>query len=187
MRCITAQRTCAGYEDNLTRIFRHYDRQDGDLIPFKSMALKCHLPVRVSGPGTDIVPEDSLPQEVSDDKDEEFALRAFFYDYCIISNNRSLSRGYLDGLELMLHHLGWQSDLAKACKVVAFSNQSIKLHRPALARKAEISYHNLLGSLAKAIKKPAFVNTAESLMIAMLLGLYEVFSVPRLVNRRFND
>lgn len=151
------------------------------------MARKCRLPVRVSGPGTDIVPEDSLPQEVSDEEVEEFALRAFFYDYCIVSMNHSLSRGYLDGLELMLHHLGWQSDLAKACKVVALANHGIKLHRPGLAQKAEISYHNLLGSLAKAIKNPAFVNTAESLMIAMLLGLYEVFSISRLVNRRLND
>ena len=74
----------------------------------------------------------------------------------------------------MLNRLGWQSDLAKACKVVAFANHGIKLCRPGLTRKAEIFYDDLLRSLAKAIEDPAFVNTAESLTIAMLLGLYEV-------------
>ena len=121
------------------------------------------------------MPEDGLPVETSDEKVEEFALRAFLYDYCIVSTNRSLSRGYLNGLELMLHRLGWQSDLAKACKAVAFADHGIKLRRPGLVRKAEVSYHDLLGPLAKAIQNSAFVNTAESLMIAMLLGLYEVF------------
>ena len=118
--------------------------------------------------------EDAKPREVSDEKVEEFALRAFFYDYCIISTNHSISRGYLSGLESMLNRLGWQSDLAKACRVVAFATHGIKLARPRLARKAEMFYDDLLGSLVKAIQDPAFVNTSESLTIAMLLGLYEV-------------
>jgi hypothetical protein len=139
------------------------------------MARKCRLPVRVPVPGTDILPEDSRPREVSDEKIEEHALRAFVYDYCIVSTNRSISRGYLDGLELMLHHLGLQSDLAKACKVVAFADHGLKLCRPVLIRKAEVLYHDLLGSLARAIEKPTSANTTEPLVVAMLLGLYEVF------------
>ena len=177
-----AKRTCGGYEDDANLIFRRYEVQDGNTLPFKSMARKCSLPVRVSHPGTDILPEDGKPKEVSDEKFEEFALRAFFYDYCIVSMNHSISRGYLDGLELMLHHLGLQSDLAKACKVVAFASHGIKLRRPVLTRKAEIMYHDLLGSLARAIENPAFANTAESLIIVMLLGLYEVFLSQRPVN-----
>ena len=187
MRCVTAQRTCGGYEDGATHMFRQYDGQDGDPVLFKSTARKCSLPVRVSKPGTDILPEDGQPQELSNEKVEEFALRAFFYDYCIVSMNPYLSRGYLDGLELMLHQLGWESDLAKACKAVAFASHGSKLRRPVLKQKAEMLYHNLLGSLAKAIEDSAFATTAELLMIAMLLGLYEVFSVPRPVHRRFND
>ncbi|KAK0516280.1 hypothetical protein JMJ35_000883 [Cladonia borealis] len=168
LRCITAQRTCGGYEDGTNCMFRQYDGQDGDPVPFKSMARKCSLPVRVSGPGID------KPQEISDEKVEEFALRAFFYDYCIISTNHSLSRGYFDGLELMVQRLGWQSDLAKACKAVGFATHGTKLYRPGLMRKAEVFYYTLLGSLAKAIADPAFVKTTESLMIAVLLGLYEM-------------
>lgn len=169
MRCTTAKRTCGGYEDGANLVFRH-----GYPLPFKSLARKCSLPVRASSPGTGILPEDSRPKEVSAQKAEEFALQAFFYDYCVVSTNQSLSRGYLGGLESMLHRLGLQSDLAKACKVVGFANHGIKLRRPLLTRKAEVLYHELLGSLARAIGKPGFANTAESLIIAMLLGLYEV-------------
>ena len=134
------------------------------------------------------MPEDAKPREVSDEKIEEFALRAFFYDYCILSTNHSISRGYLDGLELMVNRLGWQSDLAKACKVVAFASHGIKLCRPSLTRKAETFNDDLLRSLAKDIQDPAFVNTAESLTIAMLLGLYEVCqSVSEAFNPRVNN
>jgi hypothetical protein len=118
--------------------------------------------------------EDRLPQEVTYEEVEEFALGSFFYDYPIISVNHSLSRGYLDGLELMLRDLGLQSDLAKACKAVAFASGGIKLRRPVLMQKAEILYRELLGSFARAMENPHFANTAESVMIAMLLGLYEV-------------
>ena len=140
------------------------------------MARKCSLPIRASGTTDDALPEDGKPLEVSDEKVEEFALRAFFYDYCIVSMNQHLSRGYLHGLELLVHRLGWQSDLAKACKVVGFANHGIKLNRPVLTWKAEVLYHDVLGSLAEAIKGSTSAATSESLMIAMLLGLYEVSS-----------
>ena len=120
------------------------------------------------------MPEDRRPQEISNEKVEEFALRAFLYDYCISSANPSLSKGYLNGLESMLHALGWQSHLAKACKVVAFANHGIMKSRPVLSRKAGVWYHDLLGTLAKAIQDSANGNSIEWLTIAMLLGLYEV-------------
>lgn len=173
MRCLNANRVCGGYEDTSNLVFRHYQGSDG-VVPFQSMARKCSLPVRVSGPGSDVLPEDGRPKEVSEEKVEEFALRAFFYDYCIVSMNHSLSRGYLDGLELMLHELGLQSNLAKACKAVAFASHGIKLRRPGLTQKGEMLYYEVIGSLARAIQDPAFANTAESLMVAMLLGLHEV-------------
>ena len=139
------------------------------------MARKCSLPARSSGLVPDTQPKDGgLPREVSKEKLEEFAVRGFLYDYCVVSTNQSLSRGYLGSLELMLHRRGWQSDLAKACKVVEGASHGTLLRRPDFLRKAELMYHDLLGSLAKAIDSAAFVNNAESLTIAMLLGLYEV-------------
>jgi hypothetical protein len=120
------------------------------------------------------MPDDACPKEVTEEKVEEFALGGFFYDYPVISTNREISRGYLDGLEGMLQRLGLDSDLAKACKVVAFANHGRKLQRPRLITRASVLYHDLLGSLVKAIEDPVFSNSAEMLMIAMLLGLYEV-------------
>ena len=143
-------------------------------MPFQSTARKCSLPVRILDPSTETVQTDSLPKEVSDEKVEELALRAFFYDYCIVSVNKYLSRGYLDSLEQTLYYRGMHSDLAKACKAVAFADHGNKLRRRCLSRKAAILYSELLGSLARAIAAPSVEVTSESLGIAVLLGLYEV-------------
>ncbi|KAL9110682.1 MAG: hypothetical protein Q9227_004859 [Pyrenula ochraceoflavens] len=169
-RCLDAKRTCGGYEDGTNLILRQYEGKDGKTVPFKSMARKCSLPIRLTSPGNGNVPEDSLPKEITDEKTEEYALRAFFYDYCVVSANPSLSRGFLNGLEAMLHRQGQQSDLAKACKVVAFANNGRKLFRPMMMQKAEMMYHNLLGSLARAIENASPTNSVEFLMIAMLLA-----------------
>ena len=150
------------------------------------MACKFSLPAGASGLVTVTQPQvGSLSQEVSTDKldesalDEaaldEFALEAFFYDYCVVSTNQSLSRGYLGRVHLRLHRKGCQSDLAKACKVVEYARQSTLLRRPVLMRKAELMYIDLLGSFAKAMDSATFAKSADSLTIAMLLGLYEVF------------
>jgi hypothetical protein len=174
MRCINANRTCSGYENSDKLVFRQYEAQDGTSSTPHSIARKCSLPPRVPDPITNIIPEDICPKEVRPEQVEEFALGAFFYDYPNVSTNHHLSRGYLAGLESMLYQLGQQSDLAKACRVVAFANHGLKLRRPGLTRKAEVLYNDLLGSLARAIENPAFANSVELLMIAMLLGLYEV-------------
>ncbi|KAL9612465.1 MAG: hypothetical protein Q9167_002937 [Letrouitia subvulpina] len=155
-------------------MFRQYAGQYGGSVPLKSTARKCTLPVRVPDPSTKMLPEDVTPQEVSAEKTEEFALRAFFHDYCVISTNPSFSLGYLSGLESMINDLGWQSDVAKACRIVAFANHGIKLCRPCLTRKAETYYQDLLASLAEAMNNPATASATRSLIIAMLLGLYEM-------------
>ncbi|KAF2228418.1 hypothetical protein EV356DRAFT_538131 [Viridothelium virens] len=138
------------------------------------MARKCSLPVRPSVTDTGLSSEDGRPKEISEEKVEELALRAFIYDYCVVSMNHNLSRGFLDGLELMLHRLGLHSDLAKACMAVSFASHGIKLCRPSLTEKAETMYHELLVSLAKALENPSVANSAESLMITTILGLYEM-------------
>ena len=176
MRCINANRTCGGYlEDSDKHIFRQYAQGDNAPVPvWKPLARKCTLPIRRPLPGSDVMPEDICPIEVPEEKVEEFALGAFFYDFPIISANREISRGYLDGLEGMVQQLGLQSDLAKACKVVGFAAHGIRSRRPALIQRAEDLYQDLLGTLARGIEDPAFASSTESLMIAMLLGLYEV-------------
>jgi hypothetical protein len=111
---------------------------------------------------------------LSDKEVHDTALRAFLYEYCVVSVNQSLSRGFLDGLEPMLHRLGPESKLAKACRTVAFASHSIKLRRPSLYSQAESWYCELLGVLAEAVESPAIAKTSETVMIAILLGLYEV-------------
>ena len=138
------------------------------------MACRCSLPDGASGLVTVTQPQvGGLPTEVSTDKLDESALEAFFYDYCVIPTNRSISHGYLGSVQSMLHRQGWQSDLAKACKAVEYATQSTLLRTPVLMRKAELMYVDLLGSLAK-MDSATFANSPESLKIAMLLGLYEV-------------
>lgn len=177
MRCTKANRTCGGYEDNDKHVFRRFGQGNGVLIPLESMARKCSLPPRLPVPGTNVMADDADPPEVTEAQIEDFALRAFFYDYPVLSNNRALSRGYLDGLESMVQRLGLQSDLARACKVVAFAAHGIKLCRRRLMERAEAMYSSLLGSLARSIEAATGAKgekSSELLMIAVLLGIYEV-------------
>lgn len=138
------------------------------------MERKCSSPALVVDLDTEILPKDGGSQEVSEDQFDEFALRAFSDNYCISSTNHALSRGYLSGLGRMLRQLGWRSNLAKACKVVAFAHHGNIWHRPGLKRKAQILYYELLGTLANAIESSTHAHTAETMTIALLLGLYEV-------------
>ncbi|KAF5863432.1 hypothetical protein ETB97_010063 [Aspergillus alliaceus] len=96
--------------------------------PLGSLARKCSLPARDPAPGTDALPDDAHPKEVTGEVVEESGLRAFFYDYCVVSTHRSLSRGFFHKLGGMVRFTGFRSDLAKACKVVEFGGHGLKLN-----------------------------------------------------------
>ncbi|KAF2809790.1 putative C6 transcription factor [Mytilinidion resinicola] len=132
------------------------------------------MPKRVPLPGTDCLPEDILPVETSQTESNALSLRAFFYDYCIISTNPNLSRGFLSGLEMMAYRRGPKCDLVKACQAVSFATHGKPLNRPQLVHKAGVFYQELLGSLAKAIQDPASTSAAETKLIAMLLGIFQI-------------
>ncbi|KAK0105409.1 hypothetical protein ONS96_004799 [Cadophora gregata f. sp. sojae] len=142
--------------------------------PSVSTARKCTLPKRLPIPGTDIIPEDTIPTEVTMDESNALALRAFYYDFCIIPTNINLSRGYLAGLETMVNRLGPKSDLAKVCQAVACASHGKPERRPQIVHRAETSYHHLLGSLAKKLENPSTERFAETRLLAMLLGLYQI-------------
>lgn len=127
-------------------------------------------------PKTGLLPEDNHPKEFSVEEVDKLIIKAFLYDYCVTSTNHALSRGYLDGLEVMLSQAGHDSNLAMACGAVANANHGRKLDRPRLIARAEVAYQDLLGALAIAIEYPKFTETPEALMIVMLLGLYEVIN-----------
>ncbi|KAF2792378.1 hypothetical protein K505DRAFT_246780 [Melanomma pulvis-pyrius CBS 109.77] len=132
------------------------------------------MPKRAPFPGTDILPADILPEGTSQEESDSLCLRAFFYDYGIISINPNLSRGYLSGLELLTYRQGQNSDLARACLAISFATHGKSLNRPKLKQKADEYFRDLLGSLAKAIESPSAANAAETRFIALLLGLYQI-------------
>ncbi|RDL35209.1 uncharacterized protein BP5553_07140 [Venustampulla echinocandica] len=176
MRCIKANRPCGGYENDASPEFRQYEARNPSQLSSSSLliARKCVIPKRVPIPGTDILPEDAIPPETSEEDSNMLALRCFLYDYYMISANRSLSRSYLSGLDELTHRLGPKSDLAKACQVVAFASHAKPLHRPRFIRKSGIFYQELLASLARAIEGSRSGNSVELKVIAMSLGLYQI-------------
>jgi hypothetical protein len=176
MRCVKAKRPCSGYEEDDFSAFRQYgpDACYGQAVSFPLTARKCRLPKRTPIPGSDVIPQDDIPPEISDAQSNNLALRAFFYDYCMASAHLELSRGYLSGLETAVHRLGPESDLVKACIAVSFASHSKPLNRPTMLLKAESFYQQLLGSLAKAIVHRSSGAAAEIRLVAMLLGLYQV-------------
>ncbi|PYH93854.1 putative C6 transcription factor [Aspergillus ellipticus CBS 707.79] len=139
------------------------------------MARKCSLPARAPAPGTSFLPNDAPPKEETDDSIEGLALRAFFYDYCVPLTNYSLSRGFLHGLETIVCRRGLSSDVAQACKAVAFASHGIKLQRPSLIDKAGSLYQKLITSLARAMNLNDLPpRSPDVLIIVMLLGVYEM-------------
>ena len=162
-RCIKAKRICPGYKEANDLVFRRH------CVP---------APGPADVPKADTVPLptplESPPDDVSDEKLEQDALRTFIHDFCVASTDHSLSRGYLDGLEPMLQHLGPSCDVARAAKVVALTNLGNRYNRPALIQRAKRHYAELLPLFATRISDPKTSKNVESLMIAVILGFYEV-------------
>lgn len=102
-------------------------------------------------------------------------LADFLDDYCIVSRNKSLSRGYLDNLRSLLANAGPSSDITKAAMVAGLASIGNKLGEPDLVHEANILYSDLLGSFQVTMSRGATSNTIESLTTAVLLGLYEVY------------
>lgn len=142
------------------------------------LARKCSLPVREPLPGTHTLPPDTIPKEVNIDQVDQFALGAFFYDYCISSSNSSISPGFLTTLQHSFHTAKSHSMLKKACKAVAYASHGIKLNRPSLSHWGTELYHQLLAWFAAAIHGPVSAKSQEYLVVTMLLGLYEVSRLP---------
>lgn len=180
MRCIAAKRTCGGYDEDTRLQIHQYDKEKQPKSrffqnPFSLIPRKCSLPVREPVGDTEVMPEDNLPIEISHEKSDEYALRAFFYEYRLDSTDRAFSRGFLSNLEPTLHRLGPKSNLAEACRLVSGATYGIKLRRPVLTIQTYQRYHALLKSLALAINNSVSpIRRDESILVAMLLGLYEV-------------
>lgn len=109
-------------------------------------------------------------------KIEQDARLAFFDDYCIVSSNQDLSRGYLHGLQSMIAKVGPSSELAQACTIASLANLGKKLRNILYIERSDHLYSLLLRSFRLSISNEAIFTTVESLITAALLGLYEVSS-----------
>jgi hypothetical protein len=105
---------------------------------------------------------------------EQRALSTFLDDYCVVSKDRSLSRGYLDDLEWLLASAGPSSDITKAVRIASFVSLGNKIGEPYLLHRANMMYSELLCSFQITMSRETTSNTIESLTTAVLLGLYEV-------------
>ena len=112
---------------------------------------------------------------------EQRSLELFFEDYCIESKDRSISRGFLDGIKLLIVYAGQSSDLAQAAKIVALAGVGLRTGRKDLISRTKKKYGILLASFQSNLCAKLGVNSVESLMTAVLLGLYEVSK--RSINR----
>ena len=166
--CLKAKRECTGYKDDTELIFRRYNKTA------KKQPLD--QPVAKSGPRDIWNSIEDLDLDFDNAQLEQRALAKFLSDYCVVSSNRSLSRGYLNGLESLLSYAGPTSDIAQACKMMAFACYGKPSTDMALGyrAKAKLLYPGLLRSFTKTISDPANLSTVETLMTAVVLGLYEV-------------
>lgn len=177
MRCIKSNRACTGYEEPTPWTFKQYESHGVDLpAPFKSRARKCTLPKRTFIPGSEILMADvdNRGTEVSNEQLLDYAVRAFFYDFCVLPSDPGGSRGYLSNLEKTVNQLGIHSMLGKSCLAISYITHGQALQRPQLVKNAEAVYHEVVGCLAAAITHSGPRITAESKLVAMLLGIYEV-------------
>jgi len=82
---------------------------------------------------------------------EKNARVAFYHDYCIVSSNRALSRGFLHGLETMISKAGLESELAQACTTIALTNLGRKVEDNVYIKRAKGLYTLLLRSFRLSI------------------------------------
>ncbi|TVY45754.1 hypothetical protein LOCC1_G003451 [Lachnellula occidentalis] len=163
--CSRARRNCPGYQVNKDRKFINYlGEADFDLLHQKSGDLLRQT--------ADPTHRDTLYWP----NIEKDALTAFFNDYCIVSSNRDLSRGFLHGLQTMICQAGPQSELSQACTIIALTNLGRKLENDLRIKRAKGLYSLLLRSFRLSISDSAQFTTLESLITAALLGLYEVIT-----------
>jgi hypothetical protein len=105
---------------------------------------------------------------------ESSAFQAFISDYCVSSLDCTISRGYLNGLQSLIVKAGPTSSIAQACKIISLASLGKKTASSLLLQKAEMLYVDLLPSFRSTISKEGDSTTIQSLMTAVLLGLYEV-------------
>lgn len=172
MRCIRARRTCGGYGDVFRPFstFQLYGPRNPKEVALLSIARRCTIPRHTAN----VSSQDVFPPETSQEEGEELALRAFVYDYCTVSANKDLSRGYLSNLGAMSYQVGTRPAFIRACQAISLGSHGKVLRRSLFIEEAESIYHELLGSFARTIGEKTSKIEENQILMAMLLGLYQM-------------
>ncbi|KAJ6127298.1 C6 transcription factor [Penicillium sp. IBT 18751x] len=143
-------------------------------LPIRSAARRRSLPVRQRLPGTVALAKDVPPKAIPDRDVDDYTLRSFLHEFCIVSTGSEVTHGFLSGMEPRLRKVNDRSNLAKACKMVALANHGIKLNRPDLIAEAEKLNHGLVSSLAVGLQNNSGVSKKDDALVVMLFGIYEM-------------
>lgn len=169
-RCMKAKTMCPGYLDDADLTFRSHYGELNDCSSSQSTVQpwsQKYSPTLSQGPlGHHFINNPEVEQR---------ALATFLDDYCIVSKDKSVSRGYLEDLESLLVNARPSTDLARAVKIVALASLGNKLDDQNLALQAHLIYSNLLCSFQVTLATTTTSNAFETLNTAILLGLYEVY------------
>ncbi|KAJ9150715.1 hypothetical protein NKR23_g3467 [Pleurostoma richardsiae] len=154
-RCADSGRACVGYRDESALYFRHY------YVPPKV------LPTEESPPSTSAEAEESAEKSI---------LAAFRRDFVVESADRKVSRGFLDGMPELLAAAGPLSELGQAVSIVETAVLGNQQGRLDMIDDAARRYCSLLRSFQTTLfRRETHVNI-QTLMTALLLGLYEIVS-----------
>ncbi|KAL7905812.1 hypothetical protein GGI35DRAFT_471337 [Trichoderma velutinum] len=151
-RCSKTGKSCSGYKDEATLVFRHWSNQQASYA----------LPTLWWSPETD------------DKKLEELSLRIFNSEFVVETVDQRPSRGFLDGIQILLMTIDSTSVLACSAKILVLASIGNRLGRKSLLIKTDRDYGNLLRKFHQSLSADMKYVSVESLFTAILLGLYEI-------------
>lgn len=162
-RCTKSRRTCLGYEGEPNLIL---GRSTPDFVKTRR-AVSAPSGLRRTRPSWHRLDTESDPEVRA-------ALAKFFSDFVLVSKDRSISRGYFDGLQDLLAQADPKSVLVRATTIVALANAASTSSSSDLLYKAQTQYSYTLQAFHGSLDHPVKRNNDEALMTAALLGLYEM-------------
>jgi hypothetical protein len=116
--------------------------------------------------------------EVDDEEFEKSSLSIFIAEFVLQPVDRQLSRGFLDGMQLLLSGANPSPALASAAKILVLASIGNRMGRKSLISKTERQYVELLRTYHQSLSTETKYVSVENLYTAVLLGLYEVRATP---------
>lgn len=105
---------------------------------------------------------------------ERSALDIFLSNFVIEASDRHVSRGFLDGIQNLLHSLHPSSPLVQSAELVALASVGKRQEREELLEYTQLRYGSLLKEYQEVLASSKTGVSIEILYTAVCLGLYEV-------------